>query len=643
MTQTAKEPQKANITSPDQNAERLAELRRLFPDLFDGEGQIDEQALRQLAQPGSTSMERFRFEWVGKQESKRLAFSPSRATLIADEKRSIDFDDTQNLIIEGDNLEALKLLQATYFEQVKCIYIDPPYNTGNDFIYPDNYAEGKKAYWQRNGIVKDGVKLVANSEANGRKHSNWLNMMQSRLLIARQLLREDGVIFISIDDNEAHHLRKLCDEIFGEENQLVPFIWELPRGINAGHVTRSHEYVIGYAKHKTSLKNFMRSDEGQFSIDRCNKKIDARHPASPITFPAGLRYEGKDQVIKGKIEGAEEIRIIGELKFEDGKLAKPVTLEAGWTMKRMIQDWLDGKEVRDLKGQLIEEFFFKENGRLYSKKVMEYQSQKSLLKGIGDYQDARVELENFFGTQDIFDYPKPSSLVQFITAITTTDDDIIMDFFAGTGPTAHAVMQQNSEDNKQRRFILVQIPEYTDEKHEAYKYGYKTISALCMDRVKKAGEQIKKEHPKSSIDTGFRVYRLTDSHFPENLFKSDPDKSEAENLAALKAHIEKASQSSLFDEFDIADIITEISLKNGYGLFFALEQIKENFGDNKVFRLTGNGKDALLCLEPSLKDEAIETLTAEYTEEQLIVTKRALDTAKTWSLQNAFGDNLRVV
>jgi adenine-specific DNA-methyltransferase len=249
MTDTA--PNTAAITSPDMQEQRVQELKRLFPDLFDGEGKLDEAALRALMQThGASGAERFRFEWAGKQESKRRAFTPSRATLVADKERSIDFDTTQNLIIEGDNLEVLKLLQTTYFEQVKCIYIDPPYNTGNDFIYPDNFAEGKKAYWQKNGTVKDGVKLQANSEAAGRRHSNWLNMMQSRLLIARQLLKEDGVIFVSIDDHEAHHLRKLCDEILGEESFIadINVVNNLKGRNDKKYIATAHERLLMYTK-----------------------------------------------------------------------------------------------------------------------------------------------------------------------------------------------------------------------------------------------------------------------------------------------------------------------------------------------------------------------------------------------------------
>ena len=267
------------------------------------------------------------------------------------------------------------------------IYIDPPYNTGKEFIYPDHYAESLDTYLAYAGLVDDkGKKFSTNTANEGRFHTKWLNMMYPRLYLARNLLREDGVIFISIDDNEMTNLRKLCDEIFGEENALIPFVWELPRGINAGHISRAHEYILGYAKNKTCLNQFYKSDNVEHSIERCNKKVDARHPASPINFPAGIEYEGEDKILNGRIEGSESIEIVDDLIFKEGRLAKPVTLVAGWTMKNMILDWLSGKKVFDTKGQQIEKFFFKENGKLYSKKLVDYQSSKSVLKNLPDTQ-----------------------------------------------------------------------------------------------------------------------------------------------------------------------------------------------------------------------------------------------------------------
>ncbi|VAW39554.1 Type III restriction-modification system methylation subunit, partial [hydrothermal vent metagenome] len=237
-------------TSPDHNAARLAELKRLFPDLFSDEGRLDVKAVRKLADPDMLDMEKFRFTWYGKSRARRKAFAPSKGALLYDAERSVNPELADgNMIIEGENLEVLKLLTSAYSEKMKCIYIDPPYNTGNDFIYPDNYAQGKKEYWEQNGIFKEGVKLDSNPESNGRFHSDWLSTMFSRLLVARLLLKEDGVIFISIDDNEVHNLRKLMDEVFGEENFIGLFVVNSsPSAIDYGHMAKMHDYVVLYAK-----------------------------------------------------------------------------------------------------------------------------------------------------------------------------------------------------------------------------------------------------------------------------------------------------------------------------------------------------------------------------------------------------------
>lgn len=436
--------------------------------------------------------ERYQFTWPDKKKSVLLANAPINKTLRPCREESVDFDTTENLYIEGDNLEVLKLLQETYLGKIKMIYIDPPYNTGNDFVYEDDFAQSTDEYLANSGqFDEEGNRMVQNTESNGRFHTDWLNMIYPRLKLAKDLLSDDGVIFLSIDDNEVENLKKMCNEVFGDTNAAFPFIWQLPRGINAGLVARSHEYILVYTKNSLITKTFNRiNNEQNYSIERCNKKIDSRHPESIIEFPAGIRYEGKDQVLEGTIEGSEQITIIGKMVFKDGKLAEPVKLSAGWTMKNMILDWLAGKTVTDLKGQIIEEFFFKENGKLYSKKALSTETIKSILKDIPDTQIARKEMEALFGSQDIFSYPKTIELTRLFAKLATTDNDIILDFFSGSGTTAHAVMQLNAETGSKRRFIMVQIPEETDEKSEAYKAGYKTICEIGKERIRRAGKTI---------------------------------------------------------------------------------------------------------------------------------------------------------
>ena len=501
-------------------------LAALFPnsvtETTDEDGQIiraiDAEVLAQEISMRVVSgrEERYQFTWPDKRKSILLANAPINATLRPCREESVEFDTTENLYIEGDNLDVLKLLRETYLNRVKMIYIDPPYNTGNDFVYEDDFSEDQDSYLQRSGQYDEqGNRLVRNLDTIGRFHTNWLNMMYPRLRVARDLLSDDGLIFISIDDNEVYNLKKICNEIFGEDNEINPFIWPLPRGINAGLIARAHEYILVYAKNSSSLSNFSRiNTEIEYSEERCNKRIDARHPESTIDFPAGLRYEGKDQELTGDMPGSERITILGKLVFKSEKLAEPVTLSAGWTMKNMILSWLKGEIVYDSKGQKIVEFFFKENGKLYSKKEMTTFSIKSVLKDIPDTQIARNEVKELLGNDDIFPYPKTIELSKLFCKLTTAHDDIILDFFSGSASTAHAIMQLNSEDGGKRKFIMVQIPEVTDESSEAYKAGYKNICEIGKERIRRAGQKIVNESPldRAGLDIGFRVLKLDSSN-----------------------------------------------------------------------------------------------------------------------------------
>ena len=610
----------------DENIKRIGEL---FPnclterlnDKGKPEVAIDFDQLRQELSKDIVEgpEERYQFTWPDKRNAIRLANAPTTDTLRPCREDSVDFDNTQNLYIEGDNLQVLKLLRENYLGKVKMIYIDPPYNTGNDFVYNDDFDQEKQEYIHNSGQYdEDGNQLVENTESNGRFHTDWLNMMYPRLKVAKDLLSEDGIIFISIDDNEVENLRKICDEIFGAINFASPFIWSLPRGINAGLIARAHEYILCYAKNIQVVGRFNRlSDEIEYSIERCNKKIDSRHPESTIDFPAGIRYEGPDKTIEGEIEGSELIRIIGKEVFKDGILAEPVTLSAGWTMKKMIQDWLDGRDVYDTKGQKIVEFFFKDNGKLYSKKELNTYSIKSVLKDIADTQKARIEIEELFGSQDVFSYPKTKDLPRLFSRLSTNKNSIVLDFFSGSATTAHAVMQLNAEDGGKRKFIMVQLPEATDEKSEAYKAGYKNICEIGKERIRRAGKKIKEESPLTTqdLDTGFRVLKLDSSNMQDvyytpadfnerDLFEDNikPDRTEEDLLfqamielgIELSAKIEKKEIAgktvwnvsdgyllACFDENVNETTITEIAKQHPY--YFVMRDkslANDNVADN---------------------------------------------------------------
>ena len=511
--------------------------------------------------------ERYQFTWPDKRAANRLANTPTTMTLRPCREESVDFDHTQNLYIEGDNLDVLKALRETYLGKVKMIYIDPPYNTGNDFVYNDDFAQSRDEFEETSGLFdEEGNQTIdplqRNTESNGRFHTDWLNMIYPRLKVARDLLSDDGVIFISIDDNEVENLRKICDEIFGEGNFLIPFIWHLPRGINAGLIARSHEYILCYAKNILAIQRFNRLiDNVEYSIERCNKKVDSRHPESIINFPSGVPYEGKDQIMTGIIEGSERIQINGEMVFKGGKLEKPVSLSAGWTMKSMIIDWLNGKEVYDTKGQKIESFFFKENGRLYSKKILSSYSIKSVLQNIPDTQKARIEMEELFGSQDVFSYPKTMELPKLFSKLCCSKDSIILDFFSGSATTAHAVMQLNAEDGGNRKFIMVQLPEKTDEKSEAYKAGYKNICEIGKERIRRAGRKIKEENKDKEgiekLDIGFRVLKLDTSNMEDVYYT--PQEFTMQSLFTENVKADRTGEDLLFQV--MLDLGIELSAK----------------------------------------------------------------------------------
>lgn len=544
---------KMKMESVDLTAQNIDKIGVLFPNCItetigaDGEPKkaINFELLRQmLSGDVIDGDEAYEFTWVGKKAAIVEANKPIRKTLRPCQEESVDWDTTENLYIEGDNLEVLKLLQESYLGKVKMIYIDPPYNTGNDFIYRDDFAMSSLEYEEQSGAVDDdGDRLFVNSDANGRFHSDWCSMMYSRLMLARNLLTDDGLIFISIDDNEVENLKEICNEVFGRANSLTPFIWPLPRGINAGLVARAHEYVLCYGKNLRMRGNFNRiSKDIEYSVERCNKKIDSRHPESTIDFPAGVPYEGRDQVLEGTIEGSEKITIHGKMVFKNGKLAEPVTLSAGWTMKNMILDWLSGKKVYDLKGQEIEGFFFKENGRLYSKKIMSTASIKSILKDIPDTQAARKELEALFGSQDVFSYPKTYELVKLFAKLATDPGDIVMDFFSGSATTAQAVMQLNAEDDNDRKYILAQIPERTGENSEAYRRGFKTICEIGKERIRRAAKKVHEDNPTAKFDDGFRVLKLDESNMNDVYYSAGEYRQDM--LSLLESNV-KSDRSDL--------------------------------------------------------------------------------------------------
>lgn len=596
---------KMRMESEDIQQDNVAKIAALFPNCVtearDEDGHLKKAInFEMLKQMLSDSVidgdEAYEFTWVGKKASIVEANRPICKTLRPVKADSVNWDTTENLYIEGDNLEVLKLLQESYLGKVKMIYIDPPYNTGSDFIYNDDFKISSAEYADESGEVdEEGNRMFKNTDSNGRFHSDWCSMIYSRLMLARNLLSEDGLIFISIDDNEVENLTSICNEVFGETNALTPFVWPLPRGINAGIIARAHEYILVYGKNLSNRGSFNRvSDEVEYSIERCNKKIDNRHPESTITFPAGVPYEGKDQTLEGTIEGSERIRIIGKMVFKDGELAEPVTLSAGWTMKNMILDWLNGQKVYDLKGQEIVGFFFKENGRLYSKKAMSTVSIKSVLKDIPDTQYARKEMESLFGSQDIFSYPKTTELPKLFAKLSTAGDDIILDFFSGSATTAHAVMKLNVEDGGHRHFIMVQIPEETNEKSEAYKAGLKNICEIGKERIRRAAKKIHEDNPDATFDDGFRVLKLDDTNM-NDVYYAAGDYSQ-DLVSMLESNVKP----------DRTDLDLLFGCLLDWGLPLSLPYTSETIDGCIVH--TYNDGDLIACFDENVPESVIKTI-----------------------------------
>lgn len=516
----------------------------------------------------SDKLERYNFTWPDKRKAIKSALTPSSGTLRPAPKESVNWDNTKNLYIEGDNLEVLKLLQKSYFGKIKMIYIDPPYNTGKEFVYPDDYADNIQNYLELTGQINEsGRRITTNTETSGRYHTNWLNMMYPRLKLARNLLRDDGVIFISIDDHEVSNLRKICDEIFGEENFVGELIWHLSSGVAAGHFTRANEYILVYAKLKESLPYFDDTTGGIIKHGAL-KKISSVNPASPITFKAGsITFEGDSKTFTGEIGGSEKQLIEGELVFKNGVLAKDVTITAGWAMRNQLISWLNGKETLDSKGQRVLKFYFNSQGVLFYEKERGTLHPKTVLPNeVGNTKVGTDELFELFGLK-VMDFPKPTSLLRFLIRVITSSakDSIILDFFSGSATTAHAVMELNKEDGGNRQFIMVQLPEPCGEDSEAFKAGYKNICEIGKERIRRVIKKIDAEYAESEKSTqgeldlgapakqkpdlGFKVFKLDTSNFIP--WDSNPDNLSEESLQQSLSNIklDRSQQDLLYELF----------------------------------------------------------------------------------------------
>ena len=585
---------KLKMHSMNKVDENIAKIGAMFPNCLterkneDGEVEyaIDfdmlKQELSSVIVEGNE--ERYQFTWPDKKKSILLANAPIAKTLRPCREESVDFDTTENLYIEGDNLDVLKLLQETYLGKIKMIYIDPPYNTGNDFVYNDDFAEDADTYLANSGqFDTEGNRLVQNAESNGRFHTDWLNMIYPRLKLAKDLLADDGVIFISIDDNETNNLCRVCDEIFGSQNYVGTAIWERafsPKN-DAKYFSSSHDYVVVYSK------NLLEFDIGKL----------------PRTAEMNARYKNPDNDPNGPWQSGDLTAKTYSSAYDypittpSGKIVRPTSGRSWITSKENMQKWIEAGRI-----------WFGEKGdntpryKRYLSEMTEGIVPTTLWKfdEVGHSQEGRQEVKNLFDGKGYFDGPKPVRLLRRVSIVANlAKDDIVLDFFSGSATTAHAVMQLNTEDGGNRKFIMVQLPEETDKKSEAYKAGYKNICEIGKERIRRAGKKIKEESPLTTqnLDTGFRVLKLDSSNMKDVYYTpADYEMSMFDTLA-----------DNIKEDRTPEDLLFQVMLDLGVLLSSKIEET--TIADKKVF----NVADGFLmaCFDENVSDETITAVAKQ--------------------------------
>ena len=543
---------------------------------------IDFDKLRQLLSSDIVegNEERYQFTWPDKRKAILAANAPISATLRPCPEESVNFDTTQNLYIEGDNLDVLKCLKETYLHKVKMIYIDPPYNTGNDFVYEDDFAESAAEYLVNSGqFDEQGYRLVTNTESNGRFHTDWLNMIYPRLKVARDLLTEDGVIFISIDDHEVENLRKVCDEVFGECNFIATLVWERafsPKN-DAKYISNSHDYVLMYAK---SAANFV--------IGRLERTAEANaRYSNPDNDPRGV-WMSSDISVK-TYNASCDYPII----TPSGKVVEPPAGRCWRLSKNAFFERLQDNRI-----------WFGPNGdntprmkRFLSELKFEGMAPTSILfyKDVGHSQEGAQEVVSLFGDKGVFDGPKPVRLLErLITLANLKEDSIVLDFFSGSATTAHAVMKKNVEKEKNCRFIMVQLPEEVSDKKKDQ--GYKNICEIGKERIRRAGAKIKEENPEKAqnLDTGFRVLKLDSSNM-KDVFYSPKETSQLE----LFRYVDNVK-----DDRTSEDLLFQVMLELGATLD---SKIEESVVDGKTIYNVADGY-LVACFDQEVSDEVVTAI-----------------------------------
>ncbi|WP_316607201.1 site-specific DNA-methyltransferase [uncultured Ruminococcus sp.] len=633
---------KMKMQSKDRTQENYEKLAALFPNAvtetitgYDENGKaiieraIDKDVLQQeiSAVVVEGRDERYQFTWPDKKKSILAANAPIRKTLRPCREESVDFDNTENLYIEGDNLDVLKLLQETYLGKVKMIYIDPPYNTGSDFVYNDNFKESVDEYIENSGqIDDDGNHLFQNTESNGRFHTDWLNMLYPRLKIARDLLSDDGVIFISINDYEAENLKKICDEVFGSKSFVAQLVWEKKKkgAFLSKHYINMKEYVLVFCKSNNCFEGLV----GEVNTDQetypCIKTTNARGIRT-IKKGTPSKYKEKDYTISAGTRissGNMELIYLDDLEVVDGVLVRDVRVDSNWiysqkaldnysaegllyiTQDNYVRRIVNEKRVKMLKDLLQR---IGADGESLSEFTYDYNLNNG---GWGTNEDANDELHKLLGQQYLFDFSKPSRLIGKLAQSIVGNDYYCLDFFSGSATTAHAVMYLNASDGGNRKFIMVQLPELCDEKKEAYKAGYKNICEIGKERIRRAGKKITEESgvlsvesgvektnsstfqsPNSKLDIGFRVLKLDSTNMKDVYY----------NPHDVQMSILDDLESNIKEDRTPEDLLFQVMLDLGVLLSSKIEE--STIAGKKVFNVADNF--LIACFDENVSDETI--------------------------------------
>ena len=594
--------EKVEQFTPSVLDERLEDLKRIFPEFFT-EGKLDVSKLREfLGEAVEEETERYRFTWAGRQDAINMIQVPTRATLVPCPEESVDFATTGNIFIEGDNLEVLKLLYKPYFGEVKAIYIDPPYNTGGEFVYTDNYKDPLSTYLSITGQIDEEGNIGSNKiEKSGRFHSNWLTMMYPRLFLARRLLKDDGIIFVSIDDHEVCNLRMLMNGIFGEENFIGGFVWRKKAG--AGSDTklffRQHEHILMYARNKEKIGRLFQPLTEKQQREYKNPDDDPRGPWAPTDL---TRADDNDPARTYEVVSPKGAKFTECWTYTEKNFKKLIANNMVW--------WGKNGNLKPKKKRFLEE-----------KEGLTPRSWVDIaLTSDGTKDIKKLELS-------VFKFPKPVELIKHFLLIATKADDLILDFFAGSCTTAQAVLQLNRENDGNRRFIMVQLPEPTPEDSDARHAGYETISDIGKERIRRviANMQEDEELAKSE-DLGVKVFKLAESNYRRwNGVEEDTLESYAEQLRLF-------SGNPLITDWIPQNVIYEIALKEGYQLNCLIEQVR-GVDQNTIFRITSADQKQMfyICLDEELFQDEIDKLGLT-TNDLFVCFDHALDDTKASNL-----------